>query len=527
MALTTRRHWQITTPTGVALSLLCACGGGGSVATPTSMPADPNRDYQLPYRIPMQGIATVPSSNLQAGPTVRSGTASQLIVVISDGEWSAGTVLNQRPHTLFYIDGNVWKSIALRTSAAQGLVTMTVTETRSICSIRGFYLASDYATPTNSLVGYFTPGADGECRDSADLASPDDDVFTTFTAASDRTIDLGNDYPLHSFHGADGNLTGHLVQVGQELRLYAAGSGNFTIAATGIRNKAVLAAAGAASAGSIWLQWDNGSNRGIYRVDANATSTGPIYIVPTTEELSGVADASAMFLTRRAGGSNSVQIVRLPFSGSVSTVGSYSVVYGVFAESDSTLYLSSGDDLFVLPKTGGAPTRVNGLPADVVDIDNRAVTTSNQLLFNHYSQSGGQLNSRAILVNEQGLVTEMPSNSEWVGLQRAPLNLSRMGVTRTVRGVRVESYTGPYIGQGHIGGALVSLVFDSGTRQSLGQVSSRGRLFPLSASSPVFLQSFATIGGGSGNTADLFGFDLDKAQVVRITDTPTLNESPH
>lgn len=528
---------------GTALLLLTACGGGGGGETPASpspsptpgpvtppspspTPADSNRDYQLPYRIPMQGLATVPSGNLAAAPTTRSGTASQLIAVIPDGEWSTGVVQNERPHTLLYLDGNVWKSFALRSAAPQNLVTTAVSETRPICTIRNFYLAPDYATPANSFVGYFTPGTDGQCRDLADPSSPDDDVFTTFTSAASRTIDLGNDYPLHSFYGADGQLTGHLAQVGQDLRLYAAGSSNFTIAATGVRNRAALAAAGAASAGSVWLQWDNGSNRGIYRIDANAARTGPIYTVPTTEGLGGVADASAMYLVRRTASSNT-QIVRVPFTGSASTVGSYSVSYSVFAESDDTLFLGAGNDLFVLPKAGGTPTRISGLPPDVVDIDNLTVTAANQLLFNHYTQTNGQLNSRAILVNAQGQVTEMPGNSEWVSFQLAPRNLSRMGVTRTARAVRVESYTGPYIGQGHIGGNLVSLAFGSGTRQTLGQVNSRGRLFPRYASTPAFLQSFTTIGGSSGNTADVFGFDLDKPQVVRLTDTPTISETPH
>ena len=536
--------------TGVTLILLAGCGGGSPSAppaptppatpapVPVPVPAPPAptpspapvptptptasfpKDYQLPYLSPTLGILTV-AADAPTTSTQRSNVQPLLAAQIYDGEWTNNVLVDSRPHSLVFLDGSSWKVLSLRKGTPQGVTNTGVTENRIVCPEYLVSPISDYAAPGNSVVTYVVAGADASCGTA-------DDLYTGFRLGSAGLTDFGDQPSFRQFRSDSGALTGMLIQVSSELRLYAPGASSFTPVADGIVDVARNAASFARTNGSAWMRWSDGSSKAIYRIDADGTRSEPLYSVPAQDTLlGGFADSNAMFVRHIASGSNMTEIVRVPYSGTSTVIATLPNFPSIIAASASSLMLDSfdsiGDTYSVLPKAGGTPviaaTTVNGRDGFPPLVN---TTSSGQFQFNTYDGSGDTYTSRAMLVSAQGQVVESLDNSEWIGSFGGNLDFSTPAVATVSAGARVESYAGPLNRVGHQGGTLTVRDFGNNTRHIVTQVSATGFLQGPQFGLPTDL---ATLSPVDGSDTDLFSFDLDTLSITRLTNTPDERES--
>ena len=529
---------RLPATTGAALFLLSACGGGASTANPSPSPSIPAptpspspspanfpKDYQLSYLSPTQGIFTV-SANTMSTSTRRTSVQSLLSVPLYDGEWNNGVVVNNRPYALAFLDGNSWKLLSLRTNTSQAVMDAGVTETREICYEAGAFSLLDFEAPDKSLLMYSVPGPDAECETA-------DDIYAAFQLGSRTVVDLGRQLSFHQFRNSNGGLTGYLVQVGAELRLYTPGSGSFKVVASGLQlggSGARNAAFNARTTSSVWLRWDNRTVKGIYRIDADGSLSAPLYSVPSADLLfGGFSDPDAMFVVHRAANSSSTEIVRIPFDGSVVSVIATTTDMNptLAAISDTNLLLRTSDaatanNFLVVRKSGGTPIAVVRSDNDFLGSSPNAYSnSSNQFFLNTYTRSSDNFTSSALVVSAQGQVVERVDNSEWFAALAENPVLGRPSIARISKAARVESYAGPYATNGHRGGTIVLRDFSAGTRSLITQVTASGVLRTDFSSQPVDLAIF----GSADNTrSDIFSFDLDNPTFMQLTNTPNENE---
>lgn len=544
MALTTRPSSRFAAA-GAVLFLFSACGGGGSADTPAMTPSplptpapSPNpspaagltKDFQLSYLSPTQGILTLEASAIGSGSaTARSNAQPLLSVAFYDGEWSNGVPVSNRPHTLVFLEGNAWRSLSLRSASAQGVSTLGVTEERMVCPDFGEFAVPDFANPSNSVLIYVVAGSDGNCGTA-------DDFYTGFRLGGSERVDFGAQPPFRQFRDSNGGLTGLLIQVGSELRLYTPGSRTFITMATGIVGTVRNAASFARTLSSAWMRWDNGSRKAIYRVDSSGSVSAPLYSVPSADTLgTGFADTDALFVSHSTAATGTSEVVRVPYAGGSSVLATLSGGHQTVGMTANTLLIQqfnadnstepASDRYLVLSKSGGTPvfvTRSSSQSFLLGALPFPQTVSNNQFLLNAYESGSNGTTVTALVFNEQGQITESFPRSEWVGTVGGDLDLSQQILPVAVKGARVESYSGAYDSSGHQGGTVVVRDFIAGTRSNVAEVGAAGRLFITALTIPADLALFET---SDGSNSDIFAFDLDRNSFAQVTDSPTTRES--